>query len=204
MISLPPGFVLLFGALLLPLMPVMMRRIGLIALPVVSFAHLWMMPEGHTTALTLFDYTLTPIRVDRLALVWGYVFHLAAFITAIYSVHMRCATQHTSALMYAGAAIMAAFAGDFITLFVAWELTAITSVFLIWSRQTETAYRTGMRYLMIQVGSGVLLLAGVLLYVQGGGSIEFTQLAGKTTDGTVVADIWDAGLGSTHFVVLWH
>ena len=70
--------------------------------------------------------------------------------------------------MYAGAAIMAAFAGDFITLFVAWELTAITSVFLIWSRQTETAYRTGMRYLMIQVGSGVLLLAGVLLYVQGG------------------------------------
>lgn len=195
MISLPPGFILLFGALLLPLIPEMARKVGLIALPLLSFAHLWMMPEGHTTSLALFDFTLTPIRVDRLSLVWGYVFHLAAFITAIYSIHVKSATQHTSALMYAGAAIMAAFAGDFITLFVAWELTAITSVFLIWCKQTETAYRTGMRYLMIQVGSGVLLLAGVILHVQGGGGIEFVQLAGKSVHGEVVSSLWDAGLG---------
>jgi multicomponent Na+:H+ antiporter subunit D len=193
--SLPPGFILLFGALLLPLVPSLARKIGLVALPVLSFAHLWMMPEGHTTTLELFNYTLTPIRVDKLSLVWGYVFHIAAFVTAIYSIHVKSATQHTSALMYAGAAIMAAFAGDFITLFVAWELTAITSVFLIWCNQTETAYKTGMRYLMIQVGSGVILLAGVLMHVQGGGGIEFVQLAGKSLDGSVVPDIWGAGLG---------
>ena len=195
MTSLPPGFILLFGALLLPLVPSVARRIGLVLLPVLSFAHLWMMPEGHTTSFELFEYTLTPIRVDRLSLVWGYVFHIAAFVTAIYSVHVKSATQHTSALMYAGAAIMAAFAGDFITLFVAWELTAITSVFLIWCNQTEQAYKTGMRYLTIQVGSGVLLLAGVLMYVQSGGGIEFGHLAGKDVDGHVVKDIWEAGLG---------
>jgi multicomponent Na+:H+ antiporter subunit D len=195
MTSLPPGFVLLFGALLLPLLPPLARKGGLVLLPVLSFAHLWLMPMDHTTSLELYGYTLTPIRVDRLALVWGYVFHLAAFITAIYSLHVKSATQHTSALMYAGAAIMAVFAGDFITLFVAWELTAITSVFLIWCRGTESAYRTGLRYMLVQVGSGVLLLAGVLIYVQGGGGIEFNQLAGKTVDGTLVSSIWDAGLG---------
>ncbi len=58
------------------------------------------------------------------------------------------------------------YAGDLITLFVFWELTAITSVFLIWARRTERAYRAGMRYLIIQVGSGVLLLAGALFHVR--------------------------------------
>ena len=198
MISLPPGFVLLFGALLLPLMPVMMRRIGLIALPVVSFAHLWMMPEGHTTALTLFDYTLTPIRVDRLALVWGYVFHLAAFITAIYSVHAMYDTAYLG--VDTRLPPVAAFAEDFITLF-AWELTAITSVFLIWSRQTETAYRTGMRYLMIQVGSGYLL-AGVLLYVQGAGVLSCNSQENGWYRSR--RHLGCRFRGSTHFVVLWH
>ncbi len=73
---------------------------------------------------------------------------------------MRDTVQHVAALVYAGAAIGAVFAGDLITLFVYWELTAVASVFLIWAGRTERAYRAGMRYLIIQVGSGVLLLAG--------------------------------------------
>ena len=68
--------------------------------------------------------------------------------------------QQVAALIYAGSTIGAVYAGDLITLFVFWELTAIASVFLIWARRTERAYRAGMRYLIIQVGSGVLLLAG--------------------------------------------
>jgi multicomponent Na+:H+ antiporter subunit D len=196
MTSLPPGIILIFGALLLPFLPSVLRKVGLVGLPVLSFAHLWMFPEGYTWQMQLFgEYTLTPIRVDALSLVWGYVFHLAAFISAIYALHVKSATQHVSALMYAGAAIAAVFAGDFISLFVAWELTAITSVFLIWTNPTEQAYRTGMRYLIIQVGSGVLLLAGVLLYYQSSGSIVFDQLAGKTVHGDVVSSLWDAGIG---------
>ena len=62
--------------------------------------------------------------------------------------------------MYAGAAIAALFAGDLITLFVYWELTAITSLFQIWAQRTERAFRAGLRYLIIQVGSGVLLAFG--------------------------------------------
>ena len=79
-------------------------------------------------------------------------------------------------LVYAGAAIGGAFAGDLITLFVYWEGTAIASVFLIWSSKTENAYRTGMRYLIIQVGSGVLLLAGAILQLKSTGSLDFTKM----------------------------
>ena len=76
-------------------------------------------------------------------------------------------------MLYAGSALGAVFAGDFITLFVFWELLALTSVFLIWARDSERSYATGFRYLIIHVVSGVLLLSGALMLAQRTGSIEF-------------------------------
>ena len=84
--------------------------------------------------------------------------------------------------MYAGSAIAATFAGDLVTLFVFWELTALSSVFLIWQRgvldkmRAERTYRVGMRYLIIQVGSGVLLLTGTLLHYAETDSLAFDHL----------------------------
>ena len=63
-------------------------------------------------------------------------------------------------MIYAGAAVAATFVGDFMSLFVFWELTAISSVFLILKTGTRAAYGAAMRYLGIQVLSGVLLLYG--------------------------------------------
>ena len=65
------------------------------------------------------------------------------------------------------------FRGDLISLFFYWEGTAIASVFLIWARRTPGAFHTGMRYLIIQIASGVILLAGVALYYRSTGSITF-------------------------------
>ena len=84
--------------------------------------------------------------------------------------------QQVAGLIYAGAAIGAVFAGDLVTLFVIWELTAIASVFLIWARRSERSYRAGMRYLIIQVGSGVLLLAGAIVHFDATGSLAFGEL----------------------------
>ena len=61
------------------------------------------------------------------------------------------------------------FAGDLVTLFIFWEGIAIASVFLIWASRNERAYRAGMRYIIIHIGSGVLLLAGVLLHYRSTG-----------------------------------
>ena len=68
------------------------------------------------------------------------------------------------------------FAGDLITLFIYWEAMAITSVFMIWARRTDAAYRAGMRYLVVQVGSGVLLLSGAILIAHETGSIAFEKM----------------------------
>ena len=67
----------------------------------------------------------------------------------------------------------AAFAGDLVTLFIFWELTAITSVFLIYAGRTQSSATVGTRYMVIQVGSGVILLFGMLLWVDAGNSLAF-------------------------------
>jgi multicomponent Na+:H+ antiporter subunit D len=179
--GLPPGSILLLGALLVPLLRGRMQQSYLLALPVLSFLHLLSLPHDLTVHLALFDYDLTPVRIDRLSLVWGYIFHIAAFLTMIYALHVKDNVQHVSALIYVGSAIAAVFAGDLITLFVFWELTAVSSVFLIWARRSERSYGAGMRYLIIHVGSGVLLLAGTLMYLDATGSIAFGHLGLGTT-----------------------
>jgi multicomponent Na+:H+ antiporter subunit D len=49
-------------------------------------------------------------------------------------------------------------------------------VFLIWARRTEGAYHTGMRYLIIQIASGVILLAGSAFLYRETGSIAFERM----------------------------
>jgi multicomponent Na+:H+ antiporter subunit D len=181
--ELPPGLILILGALLIPVLPGRLRQVYMLALPVLAGLQLYGLEHGSFAQTEIFGYQLTLLRVDSLSVVFGTIFLIAAFLNVIYGLHERDAMQEVSALIYAGAATGAVFVGDLISLFVFWELTAISSVFLIWARRSETAYRAGMRYLIIQVGSGVILLAGVVLHAQATGSIAFDQL-GLTSLGT--------------------
>ena len=184
--NLPPFAILLLGAFLVPLFRGRARGLFLLMLPVLSFVHLLGLPEGSSWQITLLTYDLTVVRIDRLSLLFGYIFHLAMLIGLIYALHVRDNVQHVAALAYAAGALGAVFAGDLLTLFVFWELTAITSVFLIWARGTERSYRTGMRYLILQVGSGVLLLAGILFRLRETGSLEFNHFGPLDDPGTVL------------------
>jgi multicomponent Na+:H+ antiporter subunit D len=174
--NLSPGLILIVGALLVPFLRGRVRQVYMLTLPVLGGLQLAGLEPGAYGQTEIFGYTLTLLRVDSLSVVFVTVFLIAAFLNVIYALHERDATQEVAALVYAGAAISAVFAGDMITLFVFWELTAISSVFLIWASRTERAYRAGMRYLIIQVGSGVILLAGVILHANATGSIAFVYL----------------------------
>ncbi len=174
--GLPPFVLFLVGAVLIPFLRGWARYALLLALPVVGGLHLLTVPEGQIVHIDLLGYQFTPYRADRLSLLFGYLFHLAAFLSIIFSLHVRDTLQHVAGLLYVGSALGAVFAGDLITLFVFWELLAITSVFLIWARRTPRAIAAGFRYLVIQVFSGLILLAGVLVHVQQTGSIAFEYM----------------------------
>jgi multicomponent Na+:H+ antiporter subunit D len=174
----PTPFLFLAGGLLLPFLPKAgpWRGILLLATPVVAAAQVWQAGLGNLAPYEFFGFQLEAMRLDRLARVFVLVFCLAAFLGNLFAWHVKDTVQQVAALIYAGSAIGAALAGDLITLFFYWEGTAIASVFLIWARRTEGAYATGMRYLIIQVGSGVILIAGVALYYADTGSIAFERM----------------------------
>ena len=104
--NLPPGIILIVGALLLPLLKGRLRQLWWLLLPVASFAHLLLyLPAGSELSISVFDYELTLFRIDRLSLVWGYIFHIAAIVGAIFALHVKDRLEQTSALAYVGAAI---------------------------------------------------------------------------------------------------
>ena len=170
----------LLGALAVALLPPRYRAAVLIAVPLLGAASLATLEHGVRWEIALFDLALSPVRVDGLSLLFGYLFHIAALLGALFSLHLRDRVQHVAGLVYVGAALGAVFAGDLLSLFVFWELMALASVFLIWARRTERAMRAGLRYLVIQMGSGVLLLAGALMHVRDGATIEFEFLGADT------------------------
>ena len=177
--SVPPFLIFFIGALVVPFLRSVprIRMAWLVLIPVAGALNAMGIQEGHTLDYQLLGYSLTLVRADRLSILFGHLFHLGAFIAIVYSLHLKkgdhATVQHTSAVVYAGSALGAVFAGDFITLFVFWELLAISSVFLIWTRRTPRAVSAGMRYLLVHVVSGVTLLAGAMVYAHETGSLEF-------------------------------
>ena len=174
--DLSPGLILIIGALLVPALRGNVRAIYMLALPVLAFIHLLFFEPGMHGQVQLAGLELITLRIDKLSLVFGYIFLIAALLGIIYALHVGDWVQHVAALIYSGCAIGAVFSGDLVTLFLYWEGTAIASVFLIWASRTERAYRCGMRYLIIQIGSGVLLLAGIMIQYNETGSILFEKM----------------------------
>jgi len=173
MFEIPPFVPFFIGAIIAATTRGALRGAIMVAIPIVSALHLWMVPEGIHLQFGFLDYQLTLYRVDKLSLMFAYVFHIAAFIAIVYSLHVRDTVQQVAGMLYAGSGLGAVFAGDLLSLFLFWELLAFTSVFLIWARRTERSYAAGMRYLIIQVLSGVILLIGALFYAAEKGSFEF-------------------------------
>ncbi|MBS1269856.1 MAG: Na(+)/H(+) antiporter subunit D [Gammaproteobacteria bacterium] len=184
--GLNPAFILLGAAPILPLLPLTARRVLMLAAPVLGFLQLTGLPYGEQGLIYAYGLEFVTLRVDGLSFVFGVVFHLAALLGAIYALHVRDTIQHVAALVYSGAAIGALFAGDLFTLFVYWETTAIASVFLIWARRTEPAFRAGMRYLVIQVTSGVMLLAGAMVFYQQTGGTAFNHIGLESPAGVLI------------------
>jgi multicomponent Na+:H+ antiporter subunit D len=181
-----PGMALVAGGLLLPLVPRGLRASVMLVLPVLGLLQLVALPAGASLSLDALGLTLELVRVDGLSLVFGYVFHLAAFLGVIFSLRVRDLGQQVAALVYAGSAIGAVFAGDLLTLFLYWELTAVSSVFLIWAARDEGAFRAGLRYLVVQILSGMLLLVGLALHHQATDSLAFGHLGLESPGGVLI------------------
>ncbi|AOS97908.1 Na(+)/H(+) antiporter subunit A [Microbulbifer aggregans] len=164
MILIPPFIVFFIAAVLVLVLRGWPRAVASILIPLVSLANLWGTPSGEYATISLMQFELVFFSVDRLSLLFGYLFHVAALIAVVYSLHVRDTLQQSVSLLYAGSALGAVFAGDLMTLFLFWELLALTSVFLVWARRSAASYGAGLRYLIMHILSGLLLLVGIVIY----------------------------------------
>jgi len=170
----PPAFIFILGALLLPLLrDRRLRQVFQLLIPVVAFIDLLSMPEGTYWIYHFLGYELILGRVDKLSMCFGYVFVIMSFLGMVYALHVRGVGQHMASFLYVGSTLGVTFAGDLFTLFAFWEIMAVSSVFLIWYQRDTASLDAGFRYIMVHLFGGCALLSGIIIYVVHTGSTHF-------------------------------
>lgn len=174
MTLLPPALVYLAGASLI----LLSRRDRLSAhLAVVAaaagFVLTLLLPE-----VTGYTYELLPgvqcslLRVDELSFFAGRVFALVGLLALLYACSLRDRFQHGCALFYMGGALGVVFAGDYLTLYIFWELMALASLALVWRGPHQDAAAAGFRYILMHAAGGALLLGGIVVQYISTGSLS--------------------------------
>lgn len=177
-----PSLLLFFGALLLPFVPRgTVRKTFLVAVPVVAFLLTWLTEPGTYAVVSFLDWNLTFGRVDALSKVFAYIMTLMCVIGTIYGLHVDDDLQHLAAWFYVAGSLGVIYAGDYLVLFLFWEVMAFSSVFLIWFRRGPKSLATGYRYLLVHTFGGLLLLAGIALHYKATGEIAFNLLSDVTS-----------------------
>ncbi len=171
--SLHPSLLFFIGALLLWMLPLLGRRILILLVPAAAFFIVSQLDPGIYYGYQMFGFDLNLLRVDKVSKVFAYVFTLNAFACFLFAQHLKGRYEHTAALAYIGAALGAVFAADLISLYLFWEVMAITSTFLVLARKTERSYGAAFRYVMVHIFGGLTLLAGILLQINATGSVDF-------------------------------
>jgi multicomponent Na+:H+ antiporter subunit D len=108
------------------------------------------------------------------------------FIAAIYSYHDSGRFERAIIPVYAGSTIAAVLAGDLLTLFVSWEISAIASALIIFTGKREYSQSAGMRYLLMHITSGLLLLLGSVIYYLNNQTIEFSLIGTDSIAGLLI------------------
>lgn len=170
-----PGAVLIAGAVLIPFLRGSVKQAYLLLLTAGAFLAAISLPEGvyWTVESGFLGHDLVFGKVDRLSLVFGYIFTLMAFIGTLFGIHMKDDGEKVVSLIYAGSSIGAVFAGDMMTLFIFLEVMALTATYLVWARKTAASYLAGLRYFTVHAIGGLLFLAGLIMHSYETGSISF-------------------------------
>ena len=171
-----PGLLLILGAWGLLFLKGRVRQAAMLILPAAALVICVLMTPGTYGVASFLGQDLVFGRVDKLSLVFSYVFSIMTFVGMVYALHVKDVYQHVSALTYAGGALGVTFAGDFLSLYVFWELMAISSVLLVWQRREPSAVAAGFRYLLVHIVGGLILLAGIVIHWSETGSIAFGDM----------------------------
>jgi len=180
-----PATWFLVGAFFMPVFKRMgLTKVILIAVPLIACLQIQWLPEsfGHASYL---GFDLVFGKVDQLTRVFLHVFTIMALIGCIYGLHVKETGQHIAAFLYVAGSLGVTLCGDYVTLFIFWELMAVASTFLIWYRKKNRSIQAGYRYLLVHITGGLILLAGIFLRYKNIHDLSFVRIA---VEGASMAD----------------
>ncbi len=169
-----PGIVLILGAFLLPALPKNFRGPYSVLLATVGFFFTLVAEQGTYGYMSLFGVEISPlVRVDKLSLIFAYIFSFIGLIGIIYCYHIDDWIQQLAGLLYTGASVGVSFAADILSFYLFWEMLSFCAVLLIWSQRTKEATEAGYRYILVHIVGGLSLFAGVMIYIYQTGNLQF-------------------------------
>jgi len=170
-----PALILILGALILPFIRGPLRKPYLFLVPVLSMLAVVANSAlaGEHGTYQFMDWQLVFGRVDRLSTIFALIMGLMAIIGTLYGLHVDNAKEHIAAWFYVAGSLGTIYSGDYLSLFLFWEMMAFASTFLIWFRRGKRSLAAGYRYLIIHTIGGVILLFGIMLRYQAVGDITF-------------------------------
>ena len=82
---LPPGIVLILGALLVPITKGFLRSVVVMGLPLLTLGLIWQVPDGPVLTTTFLDLQLTILRGEAVGRVFAIVFALMSFAGGVFA-----------------------------------------------------------------------------------------------------------------------
>jgi multicomponent Na+:H+ antiporter subunit D len=172
-----PAIFYFIGSLLFPFIRnEKAKKFFILLIPILSIIDVALMQEGVFGKFSFLNTTLIFGRVDKLSLIFAWVFVIMAFLGALYGLHVKEDGHHIAGSFYIGSSLGAIFAGDYFTLFIFWEIMAFSSVFLVWYRKEKRSIDAGYRYLLVHVFGGLLFFTGMMLYYYKTGNLLFERI----------------------------
>lgn len=178
--NVPPSIIMLLASLIIPLLHRHLRMIFVLIVPAVTLFQVWQIPVGvDVLSVKIAGFEIIPLYAHAYTHIFATVFCIAAFGGAVFGLLQSKVLETSAAFLYAGSAIGVTFSGDFISMFIYWELMAIGSTLIIFASDREKAMRAGIRYALIHLLGGVILMTGIIGHIMLSGT---TRLAAFETD----------------------
>lgn len=156
-------------------------------LGLVSCAALYLDPQARGTTFSLSWVPSLGVALaftaDGLALFYGLLVAGMGLLVTLYATHYlddrygRHGSFYFTLQLFMGAMLVTVFTSNLLVLFVAWELTGITSFFLIGFQHDQPKAQRGARMALVTtVTTGLGLLAAIALLQQIFGTLDLTRI----------------------------
>ena len=171
-----PALILIFGALLILLAPQRIYKNVAVGLPLLTLASIWLASKHYPSA-EIMGYATIPFQLSDLGRLFASAFCIVACGGVIYALNHFSRFELAFALLYAGSAVGVSLAGDFITLFIYWEMMTIAATAIIFAQKSKRSRDAGMRYALIHIFGGMCLLYGIVGFIEATGDTTLRAVA---------------------------